>query len=224
MEDHFVLHVDNLLRESTAEAAAEGRKLSVEQPEKNDINDGTIGKIVDCRICHDEDDIFKMETPCSCCGTMKYAHRKCIQRWCDEKGDIICEICRRPFMPGYHAPTKLFQYGMMTTNMITTAPFTEETIPSEYDEYSISRRRSIIYCRSIAIIFLLLLLLREGLTIIINGSEQYSLQTFMVQLLKTAGIVLPLYIMLRAVTTLQCWQQQLLRQQETSEISTLSRA
>jgi hypothetical protein len=24
---------------------------------------------------------------------LQYAHRKCIQRWCNEKGDTICEIC-----------------------------------------------------------------------------------------------------------------------------------
>jgi hypothetical protein len=23
----------------------------------------------------------------------QYAHRTCVQRWCDEKGDTICEIC-----------------------------------------------------------------------------------------------------------------------------------
>lgn len=25
----------------------------------------------------------------------QYAHRKCVQRWCNEKGDTICEICRK---------------------------------------------------------------------------------------------------------------------------------
>jgi hypothetical protein len=24
---------------------------------------------------------------------VQYAHRNCIQRWCDEKGDTVCEIC-----------------------------------------------------------------------------------------------------------------------------------
>lgn len=34
-----------------------------------------------------------MEANCSCKGSLKYAHRTCVQRWCDEKGDTICEIC-----------------------------------------------------------------------------------------------------------------------------------
>ena len=25
----------------------------------------------------------------------QYAHRKCVQRWCNEKGDITCEICHQ---------------------------------------------------------------------------------------------------------------------------------
>ena len=26
-------------------------------------------------------------------SVFQYAHHKCVQRWCDEKGDTICEIC-----------------------------------------------------------------------------------------------------------------------------------
>jgi hypothetical protein len=25
--------------------------------------------------------------------SIQYAHRECVQRWCNEKGDISCEIC-----------------------------------------------------------------------------------------------------------------------------------
>lgn len=28
-------------------------------------------------------------------GWMQFAHRKCIQRWCDKKGNITCEICNQ---------------------------------------------------------------------------------------------------------------------------------
>jgi len=27
----------------------------------------------------------------------QYAHRKCVQRWCNEKGDTTCEICHKVF-------------------------------------------------------------------------------------------------------------------------------
>lgn len=28
-------------------------------------------------------------------GCMQFAHRKCIQRWCNKKGNITCEICNQ---------------------------------------------------------------------------------------------------------------------------------
>ncbi|KAJ6999239.1 hypothetical protein NC653_010044 [Populus alba x Populus x berolinensis] len=34
---------------------------------------------------------MNMEIPCSCRGSLKYDHRKCVQRWCNEKGNTICE-------------------------------------------------------------------------------------------------------------------------------------
>ncbi|KAL5056732.1 hypothetical protein RYX36_028336 [Vicia faba] len=66
--------------------------------------------LVQCRICHDEDEDLNMDTPCSCSGTLQYAHRICVQRWCNEKGDTTCEICQQQFK-GYTAPqAPLFHY------------------------------------------------------------------------------------------------------------------
>ncbi|XP_062014581.1 uncharacterized protein LOC133731151 [Rosa rugosa] len=36
---------------------------------------------------------------------LQNAHRKCVHRSCNEKGDIICEICHQPYQPGYTAPS-----------------------------------------------------------------------------------------------------------------------
>ncbi|KAK8947817.1 hypothetical protein KSP40_PGU019724 [Platanthera guangdongensis] len=62
-----------------------------------------------CRICHEEEDekVSIMEAPCSCSGTLKFAHRGCIQRWCYEKGNSVCEICLQKFQPGYSSCAKL---------------------------------------------------------------------------------------------------------------------
>ncbi|KAK4763818.1 hypothetical protein SAY87_013256 [Trapa incisa] len=51
--------------------------------------------IAHCRICHEEEleSSRSLESPCACSGTVKFAHRDCIQRWCDEKGNTTCEIC-----------------------------------------------------------------------------------------------------------------------------------
>ncbi|KAI5399053.1 hypothetical protein KIW84_064427 [Lathyrus oleraceus] len=59
-----------------------------------------------CRICHEEEfESFKsLEAPCACSGTVKFAHRDCIQTWCNEKGNTTCEICLQQYEPGYTAP------------------------------------------------------------------------------------------------------------------------
>lgn len=107
MGDHFVLLVDRLLTESTLEAAIESRnrlKQSMTSTIDDTITDCSLKdsgadltprKMVECRICQDEDWDSNMETPCSCCGSLKYAHRRCVQRWCNEKGDTVCEICHQ---------------------------------------------------------------------------------------------------------------------------------
>ncbi|XP_074329129.1 transmembrane emp24 domain-containing protein p24delta9-like isoform X2 [Apium graveolens] len=32
-------------------------------------------------------------------GSVDYAYRKCVQHWCNEKGDINCEICHQTYQP-----------------------------------------------------------------------------------------------------------------------------
>ncbi|EPS74335.1 hypothetical protein M569_00421, partial [Genlisea aurea] len=60
----------------------------------------------ECRICQEEDSEKHMEAPCGCNGTLKFAHRKCVQRWCNKKGDKTCEICYQEFSPDYVCPPR----------------------------------------------------------------------------------------------------------------------
>ena len=77
-------------------------------------------EIITCRICLEEiyeERISDSEliTPCSCSGTLKYVHEKCINTWIDtkvendEEGDIEdfinCELCRTPIY--FEAKTKI---------------------------------------------------------------------------------------------------------------------
>ncbi|MQL96677.1 hypothetical protein Taro_029355 [Colocasia esculenta] len=86
MGDHFVLLVDRLLTESTLEATIESRSQSLPgqtavatvqyepdcSPRKINPEDGSQSlNFVECRICQDEDLESNMETPCSCCGSLK---------------------------------------------------------------------------------------------------------------------------------------------------------
>lgn len=85
MGDHFVLLVDRLLTESTLEAAIQSKNRLIQSAdsatseskisnssEKMDFGNISFPrKLVECRICHDEEEDSKMETPCSCCGSLK---------------------------------------------------------------------------------------------------------------------------------------------------------
>lgn len=84
MEDHLVVLVDRLLTGSTLEAAMSSRNSVKEEAAaafdesmlglslKDDHgNDPSSIKIVECRICLDEDSDSSMEAPCSCTGSLK---------------------------------------------------------------------------------------------------------------------------------------------------------
>ncbi|URE30367.1 hypothetical protein MUK42_15608 [Musa troglodytarum] len=203
MGDHLALLVDHLLTESTLEAAIGSRKqgqiatdsASLEDPgkeftRKRSVRDrASAGKLVECRICQEEDEDCNLEIPCSCCGSLKYAHRKCVQRWCNEKGDTVCEICLKEFQPDYTAPPKLFHYGSIPMNfrgnweitredfndsrIITLFPSEPDTMRSSYDDLSALSTRGTVCCQSVAITFMLLLLLRHILPLMISGTEQH---------------------------------------------------
>ncbi|KAL3582205.1 hypothetical protein D5086_016537 [Populus alba] len=232
MGDHFVLLVNRLLTESTLEAAIESRNLSMQATastvddtkidksfQKVDFGDtSTPRKLVECRICQDEDDDSNMETPCSCCGSLKYVHRRCVQRWCNEKGNTICEICHQEFKPGYTAPPPLFQIGFPVNfrgnwetsrrelngpHFIAVVSTERNFLNNDYDEYSASTTRNAIYCRLIAVVFMVLLILRHSLPLVLNGTYNISFPVFMLLFLRTAGIILSIFVMLKAVTALQ---------------------
>ncbi|XP_044467710.1 uncharacterized protein LOC123197462 isoform X2 [Mangifera indica] len=236
MGDHFVLLVDRLLTESTIEAAIESNnrlqqaaalanknrmaELSSQRVDK-DIG-SSLSKLVECRICHDEDQVSNMEIPCSCCGSLKYAHRKCVQRWCNEKGDTICEICLEQYKPGYTAPPPLFRDGgnlranweisrrdLHNPQFISMVTADREFLYSNFEEYYTPNPRSLLCCRIVAIIFLILLVLRHTLPIIISGAGEYSLMLLTLLMLRTIGILLPIYVMIKAFTAIQRHRNQL---------------
>ncbi|XP_064953402.1 uncharacterized protein LOC135606299 isoform X1 [Musa acuminata AAA Group] len=231
MGDHLALLVDHLLTESTLEAAIGSRKhgqiaansASLEDPAKEFTRKShvrgrtSVGKLVECRICQEEDEDCNMEIPCSCCGSLKYAHRKCVQRWCNEKGDTVCEICLQQFKPGYTAPPKLFQYGSIPMNfrgnweitrqdqhdsqIIALVPSEHDIVHPDDDDYSALGMRNTVCRQSIVIIFTVLLVLPHTLPLMIGVAEQYSFTLFSLLVLRTAGILLPIFVMVRTIRT-----------------------
>ncbi|BAT79646.1 hypothetical protein VIGAN_02256200 [Vigna angularis var. angularis] len=82
---------------------------TLEEQEQDHEKDLTL--MVECRICQEDDIIQNLDIPCGCNGTLKFAHRECVQLWCYEKGDTICEICHQPFKPDYSATTTVYHPG-----------------------------------------------------------------------------------------------------------------
>ncbi|KAK7295745.1 hypothetical protein RJT34_18657 [Clitoria ternatea] len=178
--------------------------------------------LVQCRICHDEAEDSNMDTPCSCSGTLKYAHQECVQRWCNEKGDTTCEICQQQLKPGYSAPPPppLFHHGgspihfggnweisrreLHNHHFIAMFGANREFLDLDF-EYAPSTRSLICY-RIVATIFIVLLVLRQTLPIIfiLSGARGYSLKVFMIAaVLRVIGLIVPLYMMVKAIMAIQ---------------------
>jgi hypothetical protein len=187
--------------------------------------------IGECRICQEEDSVNNLETPCACSGSLKYAHRKCVQHWCNEKGDINCEICHQPYQPGYTAPPRppsdetsidvegVWQLSgtpldMHDPQLRAIAEAERQMLEVDYDDYNGVHSSGTAFCRSVVLILMALLLLRHAVSIPDDGDGDEDASTFFsLFLLRAAGFLLPCYIMIWAISILQRRRQ---RQEATA--------
>eukprot|EP01018_Ginkgo_biloba_P038533 Gb_09261 [translate_table: standard] len=271
MGDHLVLYVDRLITptfesgneiESSPPSAESEVKIPPDEvlPEisagfssqctvgktsgESSIIEGGDGasKLVECRICQEEDEEKNMETPCACCGSLKFAHRKCVQRWCNEKGDIVCEICHQPYGPGYTAPPQPVhsddtsidisgnwgasgaQLDLHDPRLLAMAAAERHFLEAEYDEYAAANASGAAFCRSAALILMALLLLRHALTITNSDGDEDSSTFFSLFLLRAAGFLLPCYIMAWAISILQRRRQRQEAAMAATEVALLLQA
>ncbi|KAH7550698.1 hypothetical protein JRO89_XS13G0250800 [Xanthoceras sorbifolium] len=154
---------------------------------------------------------------------IQFAHRKCVQRWCNEKGDITCEICHKPYQPGYTAPPPpphsedatidIRQVEAWTVSgapldlhdprLLAMAAAERHLLEAEYDEYADTNASGAAFCRSAALILMALLLLRHALSLSNSDGDDDASTFFSLFLLRAAGFLLPCYIMAWAVSILQ---------------------
>ncbi|KAL4574442.1 hypothetical protein LXL04_021274 [Taraxacum kok-saghyz] len=285
MGDHFVFLVDRLLTESTLEAAIESRNPSYPlSPAIDTMIDCsshmdpqtpfTPRKMVECRICQDEDFDSTMETPCSCCGSLKVSlyglylivnifssKKACTQStsmdfyffvfissffsFCsmliadvfkDGVTKRVTSYAKYVTRPGYTAPPPVFRLGGIPANLrghlqiarrdinadpriITVVSSDHNLLDQEYDEYADSTARSILCFRSVAVIFMIVLILRHTLPIFAYGGANYSLPVFLLLLIRTSGFILPIYLILRAMTALVHRRRHLVSNGSTSSFS-----
>ncbi|KAF3587264.1 hypothetical protein F2Q69_00025663 [Brassica cretica] len=181
-----------------------------------------------CRICHEEEEAESyFEAPCSCSGTVKFAHRDCIQRWCDEKGNTICEICLQDYKPGYTTtskPSRLVE-ATATTRRINLLLFLiqinnnndprtrrqyggrrnrrlVDRTESEFPECNSEANRGDSCCRYLALILSVVLLIKNAFDVV-YGTDEYPFTIFTLLTLKAIGILLPMLVIIRTIAAVQ---------------------
>uniref|UniRef100_A0A803M5S4 RING-CH-type domain-containing protein n=1 Tax=Chenopodium quinoa TaxID=63459 RepID=A0A803M5S4_CHEQI len=121
-----------------------------------------------------------------------FAHRKCIQKWCNKKGDITCEICNQVFTPNYTLPPKpvpdvmavdLSQawghhFGFRDHHLLALAAAERQLLESEYEDYAVANAGNVTYLRSIAIILMFVLLIHQVLMITRDFGLMQGYMTF----------------------------------------------
>jgi hypothetical protein len=243
--DHFTLCVDHLVtpeslplleaaggQRSSEEGSSSqtlppppppAREVDVKEVDKHIVSEEEelLIQTLECRICQEEDSVKNLEVPCHCSGTLKYAHRKCVQHWCNEKRDITCEICQQLYQPGYTAPPPPLHsddtlidisdgwaipgatLDLRGPRLSAMAAAERHLLEADYDEYADTNANGAAFCRSAALILMALLLLRHALSLT-NGHDKDDASTFFsLFLLRAAGFLLPCYIMAWAISILQ---------------------
>lgn len=239
MGDHLVLHVGHAIRPGSTESLEDFGTLGSSSREavkipmtsatffasKGDENsvaseEDPLLQTLECRICQEEDSVENLESPCACSGSLKYAHRTCVQRWCDEKGDITCEICHQQYKPDYTAPTlpepdetiiEISEGWAITgtpldlhdPRLLAVAAAQRHFLDSEYDEYAARNASGAAFCRSAALILMALLILRHALNFDDGDGDDDASTVFSLFLLRAAGFLLPCYVVAWAISILQ---------------------
>lgn len=177
--------------------------------------------VFECRICQEEEDVTKLETPCACSGSVKYAHRICVQRWCNEKGDTTCEICCQPYRGGYTARGQLQQESVSIDlsdewgvpgahpmyirdpRILAIAAAQRRFLEAEYEESAAVSFSTAACLRSAALMLMLFILLRHALAIIAANAHEDAPTFYTIFILRVAGLFLPCYIMVRVMNMLE---------------------
>ncbi|XP_027904515.1 uncharacterized protein LOC114164165 isoform X1 [Vigna unguiculata] len=258
-EEHVVLSVvDPLLaapstlqpelggddRDSLVEGATHvndvGECDTLEEQEQEHEKDLTL--MVECRICQEDDTLQNLDIPCGCNGTLKFAHRRCVQLWCYEKGDTICEICHQPFKPGYSATKTVYHPGDTSIDIsddwesssipldlhnsrLLAIAAVEHQVPEIREGYAYAAGTSgITLWHSVGLILMALLLLRH-VAPLFNADVEKVLAYFYFFFLRAAAVVLPWYLMAWIIRVIQHQSKHLknlhLCYKQTNKVSSL---
>ncbi|CAI6012052.1 unnamed protein product [Closterium sp. NIES-65] len=179
--------------------------------------------------------------------SLQYAHHDCIQRWCNEKGNTQCEICHHPFKEGYTAPPPpasppitpglvalQFRDGAGQLSHIVTFrdAVTGEELRFGLEDFAsapaapeIPEPATVSCLKSLIIIVLLLIFARHFFALVLEASgddddvdeDSAEFTIFLMQLL---GILLPCFILARALAAIHDRYRQEFAEAEAAEAAT----
>ncbi|XP_051197907.1 uncharacterized protein [Lolium perenne] len=191
-----------------------GRDEQMEQQEDDLSSSSSFCSMRQCRICHEEEEEWcaAMESPCACSGSLKFAHRGCVQRWCDEKGSTLCEICLQRFEPAYTIPPK----KTPVVEVLVTVSDDEEDDEHQGMPYAASDgamdgsdRAYFSWCQSLTITFTIILLVWHLIAVVtIEAAEHCAFSLLTMYFLRAAGILLPFYAVMRVIGMIQHGRRQ----------------
>ncbi|CAJ1975289.1 unnamed protein product [Sphenostylis stenocarpa] len=199
-----------------------------EQEQEKDLT-----QMAECRICQEDDTLQNLDIPCSCSGTLKFAHRGCVQLWCYEKGDTICEICHQPFNPGYSATPAVYHRGDTSIDIsgdwaTSSIPFdlhnsrllatgaVEHQVQETHEDYVYAAGTGgTTLWQSVGLILMAVLLLRHAAPLF-NVDVEKVLTYFYFFFLWAAAVVLSCYLLAWIIRIIQHQRQ---RQQTPEELA-----
>ncbi|KAK7411412.1 hypothetical protein VNO78_02845 [Psophocarpus tetragonolobus] len=195
---------------------------AMEEKEKEEED---LTQMVECRICQEDDTLQNLDIPCACCGTLKFAHTKCVQLWCYEKGDTICEICHQPFKPGYTATSPVYHPGdtsidisddwtvsnpldLHDSQLLAIATVEHQVPETEQEDYVYAGTGGTTLWHSVGLILMALLLLRHAAPLF-NADVEKAFAYFYFFFLRAAAVIVPCYLMAWIIRIIQHQSKQL---------------
>ncbi|KAG8369427.1 hypothetical protein BUALT_Bualt14G0012600 [Buddleja alternifolia] len=238
MVDEFMVCVDRIISSAACfqespssvnsnnnSSSEEGAKEEEEESSvnvsvcENNIHGGSVSKddnirrnLRECRICQEEgydDDKDDMEAPCACNGTLKMFSPNYTSPPPKSNSHVMAIDIRQAWGP---------HVDLRDPRLLAFAAAERQFLQSEYDDYAIANSGTLTCFRSVAIILMLLLLIRQTLMVTKDFGMQRESSDFFhyqISILQLAGFLLPCYVVARSWYILQCRRR---RQLNTSSL------
>lgn len=162
----------------------------------------------DCRYCLLSDAPANLIAPCSCDGTLRWCHYKCLEHWVQEKRALICEICGQPYAESIrselvHTVAQAEKLEQERRDAALAAEL-EGGANQRTGLPTMDRPVARMWCRIIVLIVITFALLY--VVLFLSKGTHFSFWTLM--LLRVLSFVLPFYLIGRGIIALQRYRQE----------------